>query len=325
MDFTQTAPVFLLIAGIIAFLVSTIQMSIVQRSVAWGGGVLLLGAAAFVASQGTGRSIFSLMADGSVIGDAITRNGGQVFPHLLALMDVFLILGVILAIVALVAFTPGDALEKFIRPIMYGLIGAVGGGVFALMVVALGLAPLVPDRSYVTVLKRENIQTGDTFWINEKSVQLYGADAPEKGQLCMSYSGMFIDCSEIAREKLAELVANRPVTCVAANVTGPSVPSDLVARDLVTCAIQDPTGPIDLARRLIAEGIAVPFAGLEKTYEKEVRQGAQNPVGVARMCMLKPSFWRTAPTSAAIFAAKDARKIKDIPAIQLTAGCQNRR
>lgn len=324
MDFTQTAPVFLLVAGVIAFLVSTIQMSMAQRGVAWGAGVLLLGGAAMVARQGTGRSIFSLLGDSSVIGDAISRNGGQVFAHLVALMDVFLILGVILAIVALVAFTPGDALEKTIRPVMYGLIGAVGGGVFALIIVALGLTPLVPERSYVTVLKRENIQSGDTFWINEKSVQLYGADAPEKGQLCMSYSGMFIDCGEIAREKLAELVANRPVTCVAANVTGPSVPSDIAARDLVSCAIQDPAGPVDLARRLVAEGIAVPFAGLEKTYEKEVRQGAQNPVGVARMCMLKPSAWRSTPASVAIFTAKDARKIRDIPASQLTPGCQNR-
>lgn len=333
MEFAQTAPMVLLVAGVIAFLVSTIQMPIVQRSVAWGAGGLLLLASWLIAGSSKGPSVFALMADAakakedSVLAQALERNGSMIFPNLIALLDVFMILGVIVAIVALIAFTPGDKLEKAVRPVMFALIGAVGGGVIALSIAALGVAaPPDNTRPYAANLVRENMQSADTFWINEHSLQLYGVDAPEKGQLCISggISGIFLDCGEIARERLALLVANRLVTCVASNGAPTAVPDDLAARALVSCAIQDPAGPVDLARRMVAEGIASPFPRLEKDYAKEMRTGATNPVGVTHACMLTPDAWRNNPDYVAIFKSKDARKIRDIPARYLTPGCKGR-
>jgi endonuclease YncB( thermonuclease family) len=280
-----------------------------------------------VAGQNKGRSVFAIFGDAlnsgpdSVLAQSVARNSGQIFAHLVSLMDVFLVLGVVLAIVALIAFTPGDALEKALRPFMYGLIGAVGGGVLAVMTVALGFTPPVSGRPYAADLTRENIQSGDTFWIGEQSLQLYGVDAPESGQLCISGGGIFLDCGEIAREKLAELASARPVTCVAANAPR-NVPADMGARALVTCAIVEPTGPVDLGRRLVAEGIATPFPGLEKDYAKETAAGAA--LGITRYCTLKPASWRTQPAYVKIFTDRDTRKLREIPAAHLTAGCRGR-
>lgn len=334
MGLLDTAPVFLLVVAMAAFVASTVQMRLLFRSVAWGvGAVMLVGSIIVAFSRPGRRGFFRVLEDAaqnaadpsqSVLAQSFARNGGQIIGDLIAILDIFLIVGVILGIVALVAFTPGEKLEKAARPVMYGLIGAVFGGALALTVASLGLGDVVKQRLYAAEITDDKIQDGDTFWIGEYSLRLYGVDAPELDQVCLSRSGSFISCGELVRGQLAEIVRGKLVTCTAADLTGAGIPKESFGRPLVNCYIQENGGPIDLAKTLVSQGLAFPYPGFEKAYLKETAIARANPLGFASSCTLQPSAWRSSPQYASIFEQRNARRISEIPAENLVAGCANR-
>ena len=139
MDFTQTAPVFLLVAGVIAFLVSTIQMSMAQRGVAWGAGVLLLGGGVTAAGLYAAHSM-------ETHGHAITGMTNQVvwgLPHVFAIFLIVAASGVLN--VASIGSVFGQALYKPRAPL---------SGLLSLAMLAGGLTVLMldlgrPDRVIV--------------------------------------------------------------------------------------------------------------------------------------------------------------------------------
>lgn len=193
-----------------------------------------------------------------------------------------LVIAAALGLLALLALTPGDRLEKAIRPVKVGLIGFIGGFFFALVAVAIGVAGYYKHKTYMGVLTAEDVHDGDTIKFGDVSIRLSGIDAPELDQRCASD----LDCGLDAGRRLANLVNGRLVVCAARDET---VPRESFGRPLMRCTVRLESEEIDLARFMIAEGLALPYATSSKhpsPYEGDANWSAKFG------CALKPWVWR---------------------------------
>lgn len=93
--------------------------------------------------------------------------------------------------------------------------GAAGVGVlilgFGLPAELMGSAPRNPEWRAEAADVR--VLDGDTLRLGDRTLRLYGLDAPERGQQCVTPAGQTYDCGGAAAAALAQLVAERPVTC----------------------------------------------------------------------------------------------------------------
>ncbi|MGE3788888.1 MAG: thermonuclease family protein [Hyphomonadaceae bacterium] len=313
--------------GSVLFLASTRQMRLVTRAAVWAAGLLaLLAAISLVAADHEHAGLFRAVVDlvenwrdpsQSVLAQALSRNGPNVGRFVLPLLDLFLVLGAILGVFAAMAFTRGERIEKAMRPLAIGLIGAIAGGVVTLAVVGTGFGAAVEQRTYSNFVSAGDIQDGDTLWIGEISVRLLGADAPERRQICRR--GAEIDqCGEHAANHLRELLTEALVTChVRENSRGRT--SESFGRPLVTCSavrerLRDGNGRVvrereeidDVARRLIADGYAVEFRSHQPTYLAAATRARNQGSGLTTACSLAPSVWRRNRSAREAFVATGA-------------------
>ena len=99
---------------------------------------------------------------------------------------------------------------------------------------------------------------GDTIEIRGQSVRLHGIDAPETGQSCTDGRGAEWFCGEEAGNVLAQMIAERLVTCVGDN-------RDAYGRLIAVCR----TAEGDLNRLMVLAGMAVPFTRYSDDYLAE--------------------------------------------------------
>ena len=97
---------------------------------------------------------------------------------------------------------------------------------------------------------------GDRLNVNGRPVRLYGIDAPEIGQTCLSRRGESYDCGAVAREVLDRLIGTDPVQC--------SIYSVLASDEQVgSCTVNGR----DLAATMVLSGWAFPQRSLSSRYE----------------------------------------------------------
>ena len=97
---------------------------------------------------------------------------------------------------------------------------------------------------------------GDRLNVNGRPVRLYGIDAPEIGQTCLSRRGESYDCGAVAREVLDRLIGTSPVQC--------SIYSVLASDEQVgSCTVNGR----DLAATMVLSGWAFPQRSLSSRYE----------------------------------------------------------
>jgi endonuclease YncB( thermonuclease family) len=315
-DITISAILF--VASLAAVLVSTRQMVLWLRAIVWGLGVVCLVGAIVIlwnADQHSGlfRAVGDLVAnigspEQSVLGQALARNGPGVLRFILPVLDLFLLIGAAITILALFAFTPGEALEKIVRSLTTGLLGAMIGGVVALTIVGMGFGDFRKQRVYAAEMNAESldrdIHDGDTFWLGEISLRLVGADAPEMNQTCFDAAGNENQqCGEQARDALVAMLRGRLVSCGA--VDDRKV-DDSFGRPLTTCNAgrraerpgDDPRERAaieDLSDRLVRGGFAVDYAPpLEGGRPSNAQVAATRGEGQSLLagCMLRPKSWR---------------------------------
>lgn len=220
--------------------------------------------------------------DDGVLWQALRRNTGSVARFVPQLLDVFLAAIAVLAALSLLAFTRGDRLEKFLRPSIFTMYGFMLGAVVALAVVAIGFGGQVRPRSYFGEIADTDIHDGDTFWIGEMPMRLWGVDAPELNQICRGAN----DCGDTAREDLARLVSGALVRCDQEMSSGGRIVESF-GRPLVRCEVRrGEEAPFDLGEQMISSGRAARYKN-DAAYYPDVQER------FALGCTLRPHVWRS--------------------------------
>lgn len=306
--------IFLLIS-LAAFIASTRQMSVIWRGCIWAIGTLALSAGIVHLHSLDGHiAIVRALEEAwthignleeSVIGQALFSNAHVVKRYTLPLLDLLYVFAFGLACVALAALTPGQLIERIGRPLMFGALGAVIGAGAALAVVAIAFGGPVDPRRFAGMGEASKVYDGDTFWIGDVSVRLEGIDAPERRQKCIG-APTLAHCGELSRQHLGRLIHDAVVNCnPRQNSKGKTTES--FGRPLVACEISKPgETAFDLARKMIADGFAVPYRGEGEEYSVVAEQAAKSQAGLMGACSLSPDTWRNDAAARSAFLNNEA-------------------
>ncbi len=224
------------------------------------------------------------------------------------MFDIIFVLAALLAFVALIAFTPGEFIERLVRPFLLFLIGAIGGGFLALALVATGLGGHAKDHIYTKLMTAGDVIDGDTIRMDGVSLRLWAIDAPEysarrkdfnaHNQMCRHDDGAKYNCGADARQHLAALVIHQVVVCTPP-VAGTASHAELreaFGRPIVKCDVHDNGAKgIDLAAAMAQEGYADIFpdgSGVNLPYAELVAAAKQEHLGMWAGQALSPSVWR---------------------------------
>lgn len=311
----------LLLAGLTLFLISTNQWSLAIRGGVWAVGLLLLVGAAYLTwinPQHAGGVLDALQRPGFM--ERMGKSSGSIAFYVLSLLDLFLVFGLLLGIIALIAFTPGDALERALRPWLFGLLGAVLGG--ALATALIGSGGVVPSRDPVVAnnIQRDDIVTGDTFYISQngipQKVRLFGIDAPEADQQCRGAGGgdRLRPCANMSSDHLFALFQqykNQNPICSFVADEGGKLRTDDERNPIVRCQVTGTT-PVDISYLMVSDGFAVNYHDNE-AYREAAYAARGRPVTdqspLMRTCTLYPAFWRSDATARADFSGAAPRKV----------------
>lgn len=137
---------------------------------------------------------------------------------------------------------------------------------------------------------------GDTLAIGERSIRIFGIDAPERDQTCHDAAGQTWHCGADARLGLATRVARQQVSC---HVAG----QDRYGRDRARWA----TGGTDLAEWLVRKGWAIPAGQEQGRYKATGREAEASRKGIWRGSYMRPVDWRRARDPQQREGAEDER------------------
>lgn len=274
-------PFALFAVALAGFLLSTRQFPLAPRVFIWLFATALLVAAGWLASQASDQLdlMTLLLKHPAILFDALRGNWATVDNAITPMFAVFLVIALLIALACFIAFTPGEAIERAIRPLNIALIGAVAGGMLALTIAGLGLGGAVKREVYVGRVLDADIIDGDTFRMGDVSLRIWGIDAPESRQPC-SPPNDAISCGATARWQFADLLRGQLVVCVKPNgATGELRES--FGRPLVTCKRQGDR--LDVGEEMIRIGCADIFrdnGNVKSRYKLP-------PSGAPRLC---PAF-----------------------------------
>lgn len=287
----STLAFFLLIAALVMFFFSTRQWRIALRGAVWAGGIILLVLASLTLGDQQrdpelGVAVGDFFANLGNPGESLLvrmwdSNGATVTRIILSLFDIFLILAALVSVLALIAFRPGEQMERVIRPIMIGFIGAILGGIFALIIVGTGFGTREKRQAYAGPAVSETVFNAETLLLNGDLLRLQGIDAFEDGQPCR-LGARVEDCGSEAKRALRRILEGAFLMCA---LDAQNDPNARVA----TCTAVRPGGEeFNVARRLVEEGYAQSVDGLYKAAADEARTRAR---GLTAWCSIKPDAW----------------------------------
>lgn len=299
----------LLIVALVLFWISTNQWKLWVRGAIWAGGLAMLVLAWIFIGRHGGGLLQGLMEyavnlghpDRSAIGRAFAgERGGELVRFLLSLLDFFVILAFIIGVIALIAFTPGEKLERALRPFLIGTLGAAIGAALAMVVVGAGFGDRGSTYSeYIRPNVTNTAIDGDTLFVDGFQLRLLGIDAVERDQSCRSLpargAATQSACGEQARQQLQSLVAGSTVTCMAPDRNAFS--EGTFGYRLVEChAMRPGMQPIDLAQQLLAKGWALEYLNgayvNNGPYRNDRVLAEHDNAGVWPLCTPRPDVWR---------------------------------
>jgi endonuclease YncB( thermonuclease family) len=153
----------------------------------------------------------------------------------------------------------------------------------AVLFVAYGGQIFVPKPGAApTPLADVRAVDGDTLHAAAQRIRLIGIDAPEKSQTCRDARGQSWACGVAATERLAALVAQGGVACVAQG-------QDRYGRTLAVCSAG---GVPDVGRMLVREGYAVSYMDRQARYLADENAARDEGRGLWSGAFERPSDWR---------------------------------
>jgi endonuclease YncB( thermonuclease family) len=163
----------------------------------------------------------------------------------------------------------------------------MAGAAVALAVVAIGFGGQVRPRGHFGPLTTADVHDGDTFWIGEMPLRLWGVDAPELTQTCLGEE----NCGGRARSMLLEIVGNGLLHCEQKQrLSGTYVES--FGRPLVQCSVRREGEPaFDLGRAMIERGFAVQYED-DPDFGYSDAEIIGRGHGIMSACSLRPDVWR---------------------------------
>lgn len=307
----------LLAISLLLFLFSTRQYKLPLRAIIWFIGVVTLSWASWFSLADPGHTgLFAILGDffahignpsESLLVQAVGGNWSTMGIAIGPMFDAFMMLALVVAIVALIAFTPGEGVERAERPINIALIGAILGGLFALTIASVGFGGVAKRKVYINNVSASDVIDGDTIRMGDVSLRLWGIDAPEDDQICAA-NGEPFPCGPAARDHLEKLVAEKLLWC------GPPmsedgrqlapaelpVPRETYGRPIVTCRIRADGKETDVARLMARDGYAHLYEdqdGVNPTYQADVDQALSARAGLHAGDFLTPWLWRNDPAA----------------------------
>ncbi|MBI1188171.1 MAG: hypothetical protein GC206_12725 [Alphaproteobacteria bacterium] len=313
---------FLMLGGALAlFLLSTRQFPLLIRLLVWLAGAALIGSAITLALITEGRyGLFRAVIDffahiGEPAGSAVVRsfsdNSPTVLKHIEPLLDLFLVLASFMGVLALFAFTPGERLERIVRPSVFVLVGMMLGGALALSLVAIGFGGYTKPRSYFAQLEANDVIDGDTIRIGETTIRLWGLDAPEAHQPCLTDSGLR-DCGVEATAWLTRELSGSLIRCSQPEgADSDEPPMETFGRPIMQCFRIAAEGEQDIARMVIASGYGIEYRSDSKPidfykYASAESDAADRRAGLHAFCMLTPKTWRRESAARSAFTMGQA-------------------
>jgi len=287
----------LLVAALGVFWLSTRQFKQPSRFLIWLVGAISLALSVWLLANAHDHfGLFRALVDAwehradpanSVLIQALSRNASSVAGFIPQLLDIFVVVAAVIGGAALFAFTRGEQLERALRPSIFVLWGFMGGAVTALAVVAIGFGGQVRQRGYFGQLTERDVHDGDTFWIGEMPLRLWGVDAPELTQVCAGIE----DCGRASRSQLLEIVGDGLLRCEQRQRRSGSY-IESFGRPLVQCWVRRQGEPeFDLGRRLIERGYAIQYER-DPSFGYSDAEASGQGLGIMSGCSLAPEVWR---------------------------------
>ena len=103
----------------------------------------------------------------------------------------------------------------------------------------------LPSLADITGMAR--VVDGDTIWIGETKIRLWGYDSPEQKQTC-SIAGKDWNCGQAATDHLKKFIGDSPVSCI-------QKAKDRYGRIVAKCAV----GTLDIGAEMVEVGLAIPY------------------------------------------------------------------
>ena len=104
---------------------------------------------------------------------------------------------------------------------------------------------LLPVISFADVSGRINVIDGDTFDVGTTRVRVFGVDAPETDQLCVTEQGVRWSCGKWVTEQAKEFYQGRAAVCE-------NIDLDRYGRVVARCRVDG----VDVGQRLVSDGLA---------------------------------------------------------------------
>lgn len=318
-----------LFGALALFWLSTRQFALIWRALIWLAGAGLLAWAAFFQPPTAEFGLWPALQDAwahrenlndAAIVHALANNGVTVAQFIPQLLDFFLVAGAIMGALALFAFSRGERLERALRPVILALFGFIAGSTATLAVVAIGLGGQVKPRTFIgqvasTTDNDENsVHDGDTFWLGEVSLRLWGVDAPELSQDCRGEP----ECAEMSRAQLESFLIGKLVQCDQRRSIRSGRLVESFGRPLVQCWRIDGAERIDVGAWMISNGYAVRYEYASEDYYPEI-EGAGAGQNFRLGCALRPDIWRRDRAMRARFEAG-----QEVPQENLMGDCSGR-
>lgn len=143
---------------------------------------------------------------------------------------------------------------------------------------------------------------GDLLAVNGSNVRLYGVDAPDPGQMCLTKRNKEYDCFAIAQGVLKGLVGSNPVECQMIRNANPRLP-------LGICRVKG----VDLGGSMVARGWAFAYRALSHKYTSGEAFAQSRARGMWAGRVEYPWLWRDRQAAAAAAEKKAATAGKGKP------------
>ena len=147
---------------------------------------------------------------------------------------------------------------------------------FGSLLVIMGTAPASD-----IIVGQSSVIDGDTIEVRGERIRLFGIDAPESAQMCVTMAGGNWPCGRRASFALADHIGVRNVTCTKRG-------TDRWSRTIATCRVQNG----DIQAWMVANGWALAFVRYSRTYASSQAQARQTKAGMWAGSFQAPWDWR---------------------------------